>query len=116
MAFQIIDDILDYTSDDETLGKQAGKDLKEGIYTLPLILAMKKNSRELNDILEKQCYTDEDVKSIIKIVQKYNGIDEAINIAEKYTDKAFKLINKLPENQYKEILLEVTSNLLNRKY
>ena len=116
MAFQIIDDILDYTSTDQELGKQAGKDIKEGIYTLPLILAMKKNSRVFEDVLNKDEYTDEEVANIISLVKDNNGIKDAIKIAEKYTQKAFRDINKLPDNEYKIILTEVVEKLLVRKY
>lgn len=116
MAFQIIDDILDYTSTDEELGKQAGKDIKEGIYTLPLILAIKKNPQDFEKLLNENEYTNEEVVEIINTVKNNNGIDEAINIAKKYTQKAFRDINKLPENEYKKILLEVTEKLIKRKY
>lgn len=116
MAFQIIDDILDYTSTNEELGKEAGKDLKEGIYTLPLILAMRNNPEAFEDILNSQAYTDEEVKTIIDMVKENNGIKEAIDIAQKYSQKAFRDINKLPDNEYKKILMEVTTKLLTRSY
>ena len=116
MAFQIIDDILDYTSTSEVIGKEAGKDLKEGVYTLPLILAMNKNPKAFEDILNKDGYTDEEVRNIIKVVDENNGIKDAMNIAQKYSQKAFRDINKLPDNEYKNILIDVTNKLLNREY
>ncbi|MEF9992218.1 MAG: polyprenyl synthetase family protein [Romboutsia sp.] len=116
MAFQIIDDILDYTSTDLELGKQAGKDIQEGIYTLPLILAIKKNEKAFDKVLSEEGYTKEEVYKIINIVKENGGIDEAIEIAKKYSDKAFRDINKLPNNEYKDILLKVTRQLLNRSY
>ncbi|MGL5348627.1 MAG: polyprenyl synthetase family protein [Peptostreptococcaceae bacterium] len=116
MAFQIIDDILDYTSTSEIIGKEAGKDLKEGVYTLPLILAMNKNPKAFEGVLNKDGYTDEEVRNIIKIVDENNGIKEAMNIAQKYSQKAFRDINKLPDNEYKNILIDVTNKLLNREY
>ncbi|MGL5327969.1 MAG: polyprenyl synthetase family protein [Peptostreptococcaceae bacterium] len=116
MAFQIIDDILDYTSTDEVLGKQAGKDLKEGIYTLPLILAMKKNTKVFEDLLCEKEYSDEEVVEIINKVKEYDGIVESRKIAEKYTKKAFRDINKLPDCEYKDILIEIVNKLLVREY
>ena len=116
MAFQIIDDILDYTSTDEELGKQAGKDIKEGIYTLPLILAIKENPQDFEKLLNENECTNEEVAEIINTVKNNNGIDEAIKIAKKYTQKAFRDINKLPENEYKKILLEITEKLIKRRY
>lgn len=116
MAFQVIDDILDYVATDEQLGKKAGNDLKEGIYTLPLILAMKKNPDIFVNILDKDEYTSDEIDFIIELVNQNGGIDGAMKIAQKYSQKAFKGINKLPSNEYKEILLEVTDKLINRKY
>ncbi len=116
MAFQIMDDILDYTSTDDVLGKPVGNDLREGIYTLPLILAMRNNNNAFLDILNKESYSDEDIANIIKLVKENGGLEEAIDIAQKYTNKAFKDINKLPDNEYKQILIDITGKLLTRKY
>lgn len=116
MAFQIMDDILDYTSTDEALGKQSGKDIKEGIYTLPLILAMNKNPHDFKNLLNDEEYSDEEVLAIINTVKKNNGIEDARKIAKKYTQKSFRDINKLPDNEYKQILKQVVERLLERKY
>lgn len=116
MAFQIIDDILDYVSTDEVLGKQAGKDLLEGIYTLPLILAMENNQKAFESVLSEDGYTEEEVANIINLVKENGGVDKAMKIAQKYSKKAFRDINKLPNNEYKEILLDIATRLLERNY
>lgn len=116
MAFQIIDDVLDYTATDEQIGKKAGNDLKEGLYTLPLLLSMKKDPKRFEILLKDDKYTDEDITETIQAVKSTGGIDEAIKISEKYTKKAFKDIERLPENEYKQILKEVVEKLLVRKY
>lgn len=116
MAFQIIDDILDYVSTDEVLGKKAGNDLKEGIYTLPLILAMQNNPSAFKNVLKEEEYTNEEIQNIIKIVKENNGIKDAMKVAQKYSDRAFRDINKLPNNEYKSILLDITKKLLKRNY
>lgn len=116
MAFQIIDDILDYVGTDEEIGKKSGNDIKDGIYTLPLLLAMKNNKEVFDKILKADSYTDEEIRNIIEKVKENNGVEESVKLAEKYSEKAFKYINKLPDNEYKDILLEVTKKLLKRKY
>lgn len=116
MAFQIIDDILDYTSSDEELGKEAGHDLRDGIYTLPLIYALEKKPAELMALLEQKDLSAEEVKKIIKLTEEYGGIDAARALAKKYTDKAYNFIRRLPDNEYKIILQEITEALLNRVY
>lgn len=116
MAFQIIDDLLDYLGTDEQIGKNSASDLKEGVYTLPLIIANKKNPKAFNDILNKKNYNDEEIKQIISLVKENGGIDEAKKLAVKYSQRAFKNIDKLPDNEYKNILLEVTEKLIKRDF
>ena len=116
MAFQIIDDVLDYTSSDETLGKESNHDVKEGIYTLPLIYALEKKPKELVEILNKEAYTDDDVEKVKEIVTAYDGVEKARQLAKKFTNKAFKLMEKLPENEYRTMLQEITRLMLVREY
>ncbi len=116
MAFQIIDDVLDYTSVNEVLGKESNHDVKEGVYTLPLIYALEKKPQVLVDLLNKESYTDEDVERVKQLVLEYEGVEKARTLAKKYTAKAFKLIAKLPDNQYKEMLKEITALMLDREY
>lgn len=116
MAFQIIDDILDYSQDSSKTGKDCSNDLKDGVYTLPLLIADKKNIKELNNILDKKKYNDEDVENIMSIVRNSSAIDEARTLALKYSKKAFKNISKLPDSEYKDILKEITEKLLDREY
>lgn len=116
MAFQIIDDILDYTATDEEIGKKSGKDLEDGIYTLPLILSMKNNPEEIKKALDKDKYSKEEIDDIIRLVRENGGVEEAKKMAERYSQKAFRDINKLPDNEYKQVLFEVTEKLISRKY
>ncbi len=116
MAFQIIDDILDYIGTDEEIGKKSGNDIKDGIYTLPLLLAMKNNKEVFEEVLKGDSYSDEEIGNIINLVKENGGIEASVKIAEKYSEKAFRDINKLPDNEYKNILLEVTEKLIKRKY
>lgn len=116
MAFQIIDDILDYTGSDEGIGKNSANDLKQGIYTLPLIMALSNKPSDLLGELSKETFNEDNVANVISLVNKYGGVEKASEIARKYTNKAYKQIESLPENKYKEILLEVTKSLLDRNY
>lgn len=116
MAFQIIDDILDYTGDDFSIGKSATNDIKQGIYTLPVIYALEENRSVLSPILSKSEYKNEDVHNIIKVVNQYGGVEKSKRLAQRYTDKAFGLIDKLPENDYKDMLKQITQKLLHRNY
>lgn len=116
MAFQIIDDILDYEGNDKSIKKSAANDLKQGIYTLPLIYAYRTNKGAFKDVLGKDYYDENDVIEIIDLVRANNGIEMAKELAEKYVNKCFKGIDKLPNNNYKVVLKEIATWLLKRTY
>lgn len=116
MAFQIIDDILDYEGSDKSIKKSAANDLKQGIYTIPLIYAYRNNKEAFKDFLGKDHYDEEEVIEIINLVKANNGIAMAKELAEKYVNKCFKGIDKLPDNNYKTVLKEIASWLLRRTY
>lgn len=116
MAFQIIDDILDFEGDWNIVGKPVGNDLKQGIFTLPLIYALKSGDKKLINILSKADYNYNDILEIIEITKKLKGTDRAITLAKKYTKKAFNLISELPDKKSKFIFLDVAERLLKREY
>lgn len=116
MAFQIIDDILDFNSNELIIGKPVGNDIKEGIFTLPIIYSLKNDNGELEKILAKQSYSNDDIKRIIEIVNSCGGIELARELAKKYTDKAFKHLMLLPDCDSRKILMKVTEELLVREY
>lgn len=114
MSFQIIDDILDYTN--KEIGKNTKKDLLEGIYTLPVLYALKKENTKLKTLLNKKRYSKNILKKIIIEVEKNNGIKDAMVLAEKYTKRALKFLANLPESEAKKELIKATGSLLNRNY
>lgn len=117
MAFQIIDDLLDYTGQIEELGKGTQNDLKQGYYTLPIIFALEEDSNgELSNILDNSTFESHDVKRIFELVIKFNGVEKSKKIVERYCKKALENIKKLPDCESKVILLEVLETLIHRKY
>ena len=115
-AFQIIDDILDYTGDEARVGKTLGNDLKQGYYTLPLIYALRKNDLVLNKLLAADVYDDETIKRIIVRVNELGGVRQAQSLAEKYTIKSLKEISSLPTCQSRDDLEWITKRLLVREH
>lgn len=116
MAFQIIDDILDYTGNEIIIGKSIGNDIKQGIYTLPLIYALERKNLDLSCILDKESFDENDLRGIAGIVKELRGIEKSRALAERYTNRAFNLINTLPNSENKDILLKTTEKLLVRFY
>ena len=115
MAFQIIDDILDYESDDKTLRKPVGNDIKEGLCTLPLILALKKDESSLRPLLGKPM-DDRKISEILRIVLATGALDEARSIAQRFTARARVEIERLPSCPAKQELMNASEALLQRRY
>lgn len=115
MAFQIIDDILDYQGDYQVVGKPVMSDVQQGIYTLPLIYAVLGDAKAALPILEKKRpFSSEDLEQLYQIIEKQDGINKALKIAERYTHKAINELNKLPNGHYKEQLYQIIANILKR--
>lgn len=115
MAFQILDDILDYEATAETLGKPVMNDVRQGNYTLPLIYALRSYRKELTPILDKKAdLSDEDIETMMILIKKSQGIEKAKKLAQKYTEKANHQLRKLPDGAYKNQLKELNQELLTR--
>ncbi|BCA87018.1 geranylgeranyl pyrophosphate synthase [Enterococcus saigonensis] len=118
MAFQIIDDILDYSENVTTIGKPVLEDVRQGVYSLPLLLALQKAPQKFLPLLEKRAtITDAEVETLYAYVHEFGGVAAAKAYATEYTDKALKGIKKLPNNDLntKKTLLQLTQTILDRK-
>lgn len=107
IAFQIIDDILDFAEDESIVGKTIQNDFKKGYYTLPVIFAVEGQSLKLSDF---------DNVDINKLIQEKQGIEKSRVLAQKYTSKAFHRIDTLPESPYRDHIKHMAEKLLNRDY
>jgi len=116
MGFQIIDDILDYTSSSVNLGKPVGNDLKSGIYTLPLILSARKNQPGINTAVQALQRKEIAAEEVIGMVKDLGGVEEAREYAQRYTNRAIESLEELPQGWPKEALLTLTRDLLFRTY
>jgi heptaprenyl diphosphate synthase len=116
MGFQIIDDILDFTRDDSETGKPTGSDLAQGIFTLPVVLALRSDDGHLAEALSRGSKSRRAVSQATRIVLAGSGIAGARAAAEAYTDRAIRAIEKLPPLPARETLREVTGQLLSRTY
>jgi octaprenyl-diphosphate synthase len=119
MAFQLTDDILDYMSYDNVLGKRVGTDLKEGKITLPLIHALKQAGEwersSISRVVNKSSMTKRDFERVRNIIQKYGGIDYTEGITKKYIDDARTYLNIFKPSPYKDALLKLSDYMLKRE-
>lgn len=115
-AFQIMDDVLDYSGDEKTMGKNIGDDLAEGKVTLPLIYVMQNGtSAEVNLVAQaiKTCGTAY-INDITDIVLKRGAVDHALSAARREADIALEMLNCLPDSQYQEALYDLACFSINR--
>lgn len=112
MAFQIRDDILDLTGTDESLGKPAGNDMAEGVYTLPVILAAQDSQvkSQLSQLLGKNS-SQESRSEARALILECGALSEAVDIAQQWSDEAKAFLGALPESQVNEMLRELASDL-----
>ncbi|WP_230912757.1 polyprenyl synthetase family protein [Agrilactobacillus fermenti] len=113
MAFQILDDILDYTKSADEILKPAGEDLRSETYSVPLLFAAR-NYPELPQLLQAPM-TEAHVNELVQLVAEY-GVPDAKQLANDYTQKALQQIETLPNSGNKAILKDLTEALLARSF
>src|SRR4051812_11808990 len=120
MAFQLIDDVLDFTAQETVLGKPVGGDLREGKVTLPLIYALQDCSsadRSLAEtVLRDRSYENVPFRSVLDMIYRHNGIVRAKERAHSFADKARTLMNEFPESPYQRALASVTDLVTERSF
>ena len=116
-AFQVIDDVLDYTGDAEVMGKSLGDDLREGKTTLPLIAAMQQGTPAEKDIIKTAIETGGLVMldQVISIVRSTGALEIARLAATQEAQRAIEAAQKLPKSPYSACLIELAAQLLDRQ-
>lgn len=115
MAFQIIDDLLDYNGDHKSFGKDTKADILKGYYTLPIIRSLGKNEgKSVESLLGKATLDEEDINELIAITKCSGALEETEQLAEKYTKRALKYTAQLPDCEAKSILEEIIPIMLKR--
>jgi octaprenyl-diphosphate synthase len=131
LAFQLVDDLLDFTASPEQLGKPVLSDLKEGKVTLPLIFAMEADAmgadgagnghsrgegkRLVAKVLEERGFLSVRPEQITKLVKDTGALTRASNLARDYVSRAKASLEELPETEYRRALLAVPDFILDRK-
>jgi heptaprenyl diphosphate synthase len=117
MSYQIIDDILDFTSSSAELGKPAGNDLYQGNVTLPVLIAMRDSSfRELleNKFEDPNEVTKEDMEMLITSLKHTDAIEQSYQVSERYLKKAYEALNDFPNTKAK-ITLEQIAKFIGKR-
>jgi len=119
IAFQLIDDRLDYTSKEEDFGKKIGIDLQDGKITLPLIHTLdqcdQKEKEFICKAVESHPLTKETFFNVLSIIEKYQGVQYTLEKAKEYIERAKGHLRFFPESKEKEILYGMADYVLERK-
>lgn len=112
LAFQMADDLLDYTQDAAALGKHAGADIREGKLTLPLIHALANatpdHKEQMVDIIRRQDFSQEEFLELVKLLEHYGGIAYTRQLASRHTAEAKNLLlESFTPSETRRILLDI---------
>jgi geranylgeranyl pyrophosphate synthase len=118
MAFQIEDDILDFTGDEAVMGKPKGSDLRQGLITLPAQVFFENNSSHplVKKILEFGCLNENnDVNHLVSDILESDSIEKSHRIADGFIERSAKALNNIPDSVEKEMLSNLAQAQVRRK-
>jgi heptaprenyl diphosphate synthase len=121
IAFQIIDDVLDYTENQETIGKPAGNDLRQGMVTLPLIYALQERPQnghyqEIHNLLNGTTHSEDELRTIVDWVVTGSGIERSLADAHSYANKAREALVHFSPSNDRQVLDELIDFVVTRKH
>lgn len=121
MAFQIVDDVLDFRGSEDELGKPAGQDLRQGTVTLPtmLFLADGKATREEREFVEEVIRygpaDDAALTTAVRLIRESGALEEALAVAKSYVEEAKELLAELPPTEGRAMLAALADHALARR-
>jgi octaprenyl-diphosphate synthase len=118
MAFQLVDDVLDFTSRESVLGKPVGNDLREGKVTLPLIYALadapQSDKQLVETVLAEEGYESVPFSRVLTLIEERNGVARTRERAGNFIDKARAIIAEFPDSPYRRALAAVADLVTER--
>jgi octaprenyl-diphosphate synthase len=119
LAFQLIDDVLDFTSSEKKLGKPVGNDLREGKVTLPLIYLLQMcapaDAKKVSRVLDDGGFENVAFAEVLEMVDRYGALDAARRKAKEFADEAKRCLRIFPECIYKDALVYLPDFIVARE-
>ena len=120
IAFQLIDDVLDYSAKQQDLGKTIGDDFREGKITLPVVLAFRRGDAEerafWNRCLQDLEQEDKDLDHAMDLMARHDSLNDSINRARHFADVARDALGIFPDSEVKTVFLDIIDFCLDRAY
>jgi octaprenyl-diphosphate synthase len=118
IAFQLVDDLLDYTADQAALGKPVGGDLREGKVTLPIIFLLRRGGAEadrlIRDVVRDRAITQEQWRDLVRLLREHRTTDLAYERALEYANRAKDCLTVFPPSRERDALLALPDYVLSR--
>jgi geranylgeranyl pyrophosphate synthase len=116
MAFQIVDDVLDFVGDERELGKPVGSDLRQGIVTLPVLYFHEMHPAD--DMLIKVLNdpAEEEVRAVVAAIQESGAVESALDEARTFAQCSRESLQVLPHNGYRQALLDLADYVVERRW
>ena len=119
ISFQIMDDVLDYCSNEKVFGKTIGKDFQEGSITLPFIAALNRSNpddrQQMLKIAKDNNRGQKELSEIVSLIDKYEGRDYAVKKAEACSEKAIEALNAFRDDEKKQPLIDLARYVVTRQ-
>jgi len=120
LSFQLIDDVLDFTSSEQVLGKPTGNDLREGKVTLPLIYLLQRcdpaEAQKVKSVLEEGGFNADRFNEILDLIDRYHTLEAARAKAQEFAQAAKHWLEPFPDTPYKEALRSLPDFMLDRVF
>ena len=115
LAFQVVDDILDFTGNDQQLGKTAASDLSSGYLTAPALYALEERPA-LSSLIEREFNGEGDLETALALVRESEAIPRTRELAKTFAREARESLDWMPESPSRTALLELPDFVLSRLY
>jgi len=120
LCFQMVDDLLDFTAEEKTLGKPVANDLREGKVTLPMIFLMRRGGRaaaeKVKAVLEDRAFSRVTREELVRMARDCGALEEARALAERYADEACRELLAFDPSEYREALSALPGFILARDH
>ena len=117
MAFQIVDDILDFAGNEGDLGKPVGSDLRQGIVTLPAIhfLEAHPGNETVTRVLDSHDEGDHEVRAAVEVIKGSGAIESSTAEAKRFAARSRDALSVFPHNEYRQAMLDLADFVVERQ-